>query len=171
YFFFQAEDGIRDFHVTGVQTCALPIFVMTAQPTLTSENWPIATCMHGFAPVSADGTRMHDAEPEVWDDVFRQVQRLGFTAIEIADSHIRPSELTPERRSLLKEIATARGVELMSVHVQRQSVIEPGKGELNLAHAHAEIDAAAELGMRVFSTGLHQPFTEAQRKALWFWTA
>src|SRR5690606_7132396 len=24
--FFQAEDGIRDFHVTGVQTCALPIF-------------------------------------------------------------------------------------------------------------------------------------------------
>src|SRR5690606_39699599 len=25
-FFFQAEDGIRDFHVTGVQTCALPIF-------------------------------------------------------------------------------------------------------------------------------------------------
>src|SRR5690606_40094386 len=25
-FFFQAEDGIRDFHVTGVQTCALPIY-------------------------------------------------------------------------------------------------------------------------------------------------
>src|SRR5690606_36158299 len=27
FFFFQAEDGIRDFHVTGVQTCALPICV------------------------------------------------------------------------------------------------------------------------------------------------
>src|SRR5690606_40271633 len=25
FFFIQAEDGIRDFHVTGVQTCALPI--------------------------------------------------------------------------------------------------------------------------------------------------
>src|SRR5699024_12084485 len=25
YFFFQAEDGIRDRNVTGVQTCALPI--------------------------------------------------------------------------------------------------------------------------------------------------
>src|SRR5690606_40789210 len=25
-FFFQAEDGIRYFHVTGVQTCALPIY-------------------------------------------------------------------------------------------------------------------------------------------------
>src|SRR5690606_26227025 len=27
-FFFQAEDGIRDFHVTGVQTCALPIYIV-----------------------------------------------------------------------------------------------------------------------------------------------
>ena len=26
FFFFQAEDGIRDRLVTGVQTCALPIF-------------------------------------------------------------------------------------------------------------------------------------------------
>src|SRR5690606_1234322 len=31
-FFFQAEDGIRDFHVTGVQTCALPIFHPVATP-------------------------------------------------------------------------------------------------------------------------------------------
>src|SRR5947209_15947095 len=28
YFFFQAEDGIRDIGVTGVQTCALPIWVL-----------------------------------------------------------------------------------------------------------------------------------------------
>src|SRR5690349_25119224 len=27
FFFFQAEDGIRDLYVTGVQTCALPICV------------------------------------------------------------------------------------------------------------------------------------------------
>src|SRR5690606_41028982 len=30
FFFFQAEDGIRDFHVTGVQTCALPIYPWVA---------------------------------------------------------------------------------------------------------------------------------------------
>src|SRR5207302_8113929 len=30
FFFFQAEDGIRDFHVTGVQTCALPILLRMA---------------------------------------------------------------------------------------------------------------------------------------------
>src|SRR5690606_41047606 len=31
-FFFQAEDGIRDFHVTGVQTCALPISSLPQAP-------------------------------------------------------------------------------------------------------------------------------------------
>src|SRR5690606_23447350 len=31
FFFFQAEDGIRDFHVTGVQTCALPILSRTKE--------------------------------------------------------------------------------------------------------------------------------------------
>src|SRR5690606_40822108 len=31
---FQAEDGIRDFHVTGVQTCALPISVRTVARVL-----------------------------------------------------------------------------------------------------------------------------------------
>src|SRR5690606_40066157 len=31
-FFFQAEDVIRDFHVTGVQTCALPILASTQVP-------------------------------------------------------------------------------------------------------------------------------------------
>src|SRR5690554_7449555 len=28
FFFFQAEDGIRDADVTGVQTCALPIYII-----------------------------------------------------------------------------------------------------------------------------------------------
>src|SRR5204862_3728545 len=34
FFFFQAEDGIRDLYVTGVQTCALPICLgyAVAQP-------------------------------------------------------------------------------------------------------------------------------------------
>src|SRR5438093_13486944 len=32
FFFFQAEDGIRGWSVTGVQTCALPIWVHSPQP-------------------------------------------------------------------------------------------------------------------------------------------
>src|SRR5690606_40609805 len=41
-FFFQAEDGIRDFHVTGVQTCALPIFLAitgTRNKRTLSHSW------------------------------------------------------------------------------------------------------------------------------------
>src|SRR5205807_7591340 len=39
-FFFQAEDGIRDYKVTGVQTCALPISVhfFAVRPTRPNEN-------------------------------------------------------------------------------------------------------------------------------------
>src|SRR5690606_40506125 len=54
FFFFQAEDGIRDFHVTGVQTCALPIFLnIAARPGLVA-------CMYrrGFLPT----TRRHVAK-------------------------------------------------------------------------------------------------------------
>src|SRR5690606_40984064 len=36
YLFFQAEDGIRDFHVTGVQTCALPISNRLVSACITS---------------------------------------------------------------------------------------------------------------------------------------
>src|SRR5204862_2066758 len=37
FFFFQAEDGIRDLYVTGVQTCALPIFAVLS-------SLPVAVC-------------------------------------------------------------------------------------------------------------------------------
>src|SRR5437868_11581529 len=40
FFFFQAEDGIRDRNVTGVQTCALPISGSCAGPgTVTSAGF------------------------------------------------------------------------------------------------------------------------------------
>src|SRR5690606_39294730 len=38
FFFFQAEDGIRDFHVTGVQTCALPIFIVISASTVPNPS-------------------------------------------------------------------------------------------------------------------------------------
>src|SRR5256885_12519676 len=37
-FFFQAEDGIRDYKVTGVQTCALPIYPVGVRRTAESER-------------------------------------------------------------------------------------------------------------------------------------
>src|SRR5687768_18523069 len=38
FFFFQAEDGIRDVAVTGVQTCALPIYVLRADHIRSPER-------------------------------------------------------------------------------------------------------------------------------------
>src|SRR5256885_12336033 len=50
YLFFQAEDGIRDYKVTGVQTCALPIFrertILIPSPApskLMKSEWPPVT--------------------------------------------------------------------------------------------------------------------------------
>src|SRR5699024_11773734 len=45
FFFFQAEDGIRDRNVTGVQTCALPISLMGVAPGAI-----MAARKGGFAP-------------------------------------------------------------------------------------------------------------------------
>src|SRR5437773_1306809 len=43
FFFFQAEDGIRDRDVTGVQTCALPIFGRVTKMVI---------CSAGLSPAS-----------------------------------------------------------------------------------------------------------------------
>src|SRR5438105_8654103 len=40
FFFFQAEDGIRDPLVTGVQTCALPIYEWPGLPSTSSNRLP-----------------------------------------------------------------------------------------------------------------------------------
>src|SRR5256885_3816049 len=41
-FFFQAEDGIRDYKVTGVQTCALPISIAAGVAKCKSDHVVIA---------------------------------------------------------------------------------------------------------------------------------
>src|SRR5690606_11281872 len=48
--FFQAEDGIRDFHVTGVQTCALPIST-PAPPAGVRRTWGTPHVALGIADV------------------------------------------------------------------------------------------------------------------------
>src|SRR5207302_6316656 len=71
FFFFQAEDGIRDFHVTGVQTCALPIWppltvLVLRNPGLNvsqdkhSQRWPSS-----HAPrMAVSGTRTSSRSEE-----------------------------------------------------------------------------------------------------------
>src|SRR5437762_4421049 len=48
FFFFQAEDGIRDTSVTGVQTCALPILPRPSREDSKwhGKKWPAWPCKH-----------------------------------------------------------------------------------------------------------------------------
>src|SRR6266496_5861786 len=81
FFFFQAEDGIRDLYVTGVQTCALPI----SRPGLTacsacsrwtpSPAWtrPCARSpRRGYSPNALDrkSTRLNSSHVEISYAVF-----------------------------------------------------------------------------------------------------
>src|SRR2546422_11771989 len=57
-FFFQAEDGIRDVAVTGVQTCALPILL--AHPAVRAGKVDFSSvklCVSGSAPLLAETKR------------------------------------------------------------------------------------------------------------------
>src|SRR5690606_39920464 len=50
FFFFQAEDGIRDFHVTGVQTCALPIYIVRKRSTSRLGNVTAPLQLNSYEP-------------------------------------------------------------------------------------------------------------------------
>src|SRR2546426_12371865 len=62
FFFFQAEDGIRDYKVTGVQTCALPIFVAAC-----GGDASHVTDRDVYAAAMADGALAR----EFWTDATR----------------------------------------------------------------------------------------------------
>src|SRR3712207_6979320 len=68
FFFFQAEDGIRDIGVTGVQTCALPILDEWGREILTFVEGEVPHDFGSYSPSDAklaNATRLirrfHDA--------------------------------------------------------------------------------------------------------------
>src|SRR5260221_9481138 len=61
FFFFQAEDGIRDHCVTGVQTCALPISREAVTPIQLGENWSGLLEMKQSVAAGASDFAMLDA--------------------------------------------------------------------------------------------------------------
>src|SRR3989454_7269830 len=84
FFFFQAEDGIRDYKVTGVQTCALPISdtVMDLstggdidairQAILEASPVPIGT-----VPIYQAVTAVQRVEDLTEDDLRSEERRVG----------------------------------------------------------------------------------------------
>src|SRR5699024_12193822 len=86
FFFFQAEDGIRDRNVTGVQTCALPIYDFGVFESASEEEragaaaflayllegentakWAIGT---GYLPITQAGL-----DSDLWQDYLRSEER------------------------------------------------------------------------------------------------
>src|SRR5204863_3462882 len=71
FFFFQAEDGIRDLYVTGVQTCALPIWPSGGRggrPASSSFRTPITTSKIGQVlrrPQSGTNSSSRKIKPSV----------------------------------------------------------------------------------------------------------
>src|SRR5256885_6483640 len=69
FFFFQAEDGIRDYKVTGVQTCALPIYFLLLHRGQQQADGAQAFAVlgaHGGLHVFGDlGLEAHGISPEV----------------------------------------------------------------------------------------------------------
>src|SRR5690606_14285486 len=96
-FFFQAEDGIRDFHVTGVQTCALPIF---AEEGLLVERIAVVTFTEAATfelkgrlreRLVDEARRLSEEGPE-GDETTLRIQRLeaasqGFDRAAISTIH------------------------------------------------------------------------------------
>src|SRR5439155_18204692 len=89
FFFFQAEDGIRDGHVTGVQTCALPI----------SRDFGRRWLMEGltFKPY-ATGTMN---QPYI--DCALRLAKKGFAAEDVAEALCETAEGRSEERRVGKE--------------------------------------------------------------------
>src|SRR5262249_59204117 len=54
-FFFQAEDGIRDWSVTGVQTCALPIYLPLCPPLRRQELGRVLRTLGGRRHLGGSG--------------------------------------------------------------------------------------------------------------------
>src|SRR5690606_40007350 len=85
---FQAEAGIRDFHVTGVQTCALPIFLFfLAVPVFTFWASPLAAYMSRRDEFEADRYAAQQSSP-AW---------LVSALVKLYDDNA--ATLTPDPRS------------------------------------------------------------------------
>src|SRR3712207_8249688 len=88
FFFFQAEDGIRDIGVTGVQTCALPISPRVMNGL--SEYWPAEKRMG--KPI-----RTTTRSPALNDPV------CGWSNCEVAVITVWPESVRSEERRVGKE--------------------------------------------------------------------
>src|SRR5699024_11903672 len=91
FFFFQAEDGIRDRNVTGVQTCALPI---SENSTALIELFvTVAGCWRSLQTRSAPSARNSKPSP-------KRIQRIGSCHLQRSSKKVFPPRMTRRRSSM-----------------------------------------------------------------------
>src|ERR1022692_1060421 len=101
FFFFQAEDGIRDYKVTGVQTCALPI---SGRTPMMVNGLPLRRSKRPSTPRSEwnrccqNGYEMMDSEME--RSLLELSAQWNFSTL---DKPVRPMNLA----NALKQLVTA----------------------------------------------------------------
>src|SRR5438034_1779131 len=97
FFFFQAEDGIRDHCVTGVQTCALPISLATARRVADRPSLVIVRTHIAYgSPHKQDTPEAHGA-PLGQEEVKLTKQRLGWPSLE--PFYVPDEALAQDRKS------------------------------------------------------------------------
>src|SRR5690606_39547450 len=99
---FQAEDGIRDFHVTGVQTCALPIssaWKFSSVKVSTSDIF--FSCRFAVSEIwmqkRAPGFKSPAGAVAAWYIPFASAARLFYKEVEIGRASCRERVKTAAR--------------------------------------------------------------------------
>src|SRR3712207_5256680 len=102
FFFFQAEDGIRDIGVTGVQTCALPILTVL----LKALGWSEAQILEEFGDVESMRATLekdHTAgQDEALLDIYRKLRPGEPPTREAAQTLLDNLYFNPKRYDLAK---------------------------------------------------------------------
>ena len=139
----------------------------------TPETWPIGAALLNFTGTTADGRDRTTAGPEAWKQTLREVRLAGFDHVDLTDSWVRPADLDTDGRRRLLETARSYDLAFSDIAVTRKSVITPDEdlARENMAYTKRTIDAAADLEVPMVCLGLHDPFTEPQKQATWFWLA
>src|SRR5688500_1630789 len=101
YFFFHAEDGIRYYKVTGVQTCALPIFQLAGLTLVFEEpdldTFPLLALARAAGERAGTAPCAYNAANEVAVDAFLN-GRLPFLAIaEVVEAALAATDGAPAR--------------------------------------------------------------------------
>ena len=142
----------------------------TAMPRYHRDDWPIAAAMIQYPNVLPDGRSTQDQAPEDWAETLADVADAGFTELDPTDAWLRIADLSPARLDAFMGVVKGLGMTVPAISTARKNLIDPDHGPEMVAYAHRVIDTAAGIGARSVSLGLFGALTDAQKKALWFWT-